>query len=51
MMRKLLWVVAATVLGLVYVDLARSLRARRSRIERKDALARWEGEGGNVPGP
>ncbi len=49
MMRKLFWVVAATVLGLAYVDFTRSLRERRSRLERKEALARWEDEGGNVP--
>jgi hypothetical protein len=48
MMRKLFWVVAATVLGLCYVDFTRSLRDRRSRLERKEELVRWEGEGGNV---
>ena len=49
MILKLFWVVAATVLGLVYVDFARSLRERRHRLERKEELARREGEGGNVP--
>lgn len=49
MIRKLFWVVAATILGLAYVDFTRSLRARRNRLERKKDLARWEDEGGNVP--
>jgi hypothetical protein len=48
-MRKLLWVIAATVIGMAYADFARSLRARRKRHERKEELVRWEGEGGNVP--
>ena len=49
MMRKLFWIVTATVLGLAYVEFARSLRERRIRLERKEALARWEDEGGSGP--
>jgi hypothetical protein len=48
-MRKLFWVVAATVLGIVYVDFTRSFRDRRRRLEGNKELARWEGEGGNGP--
>lgn len=48
MIRKLFWIVAATVLGIVYVDFTRSLRERR-RLEGNEELVRWEGEGGNVP--
>jgi hypothetical protein len=47
-MRKLFWVIGAAVLGLAYVGVGRSFRERR-RLERKEALVRWEGEGGNVP--
>ena len=48
MIRKLFWIVAAAVLGIVYVDFTRSLRERRRRFEGNEELVRWEGEGGNV---
>jgi hypothetical protein len=49
MMRKLFWVIGAAVLALAYVGVGRSFRERRRRLERKEELVRWEGEGGNVP--
>lgn len=49
MIRKLFWIVTVTVLGLAYVEFNRSSRERCSRLERKEALGRWEDEGGNVP--
>jgi uncharacterized protein involved in exopolysaccharide biosynthesis len=49
MMRKLLWLFLASVIGLAYVNVACSVRERRRRLERKEALARWEDEGGAVP--
>jgi hypothetical protein len=48
MMPKLMWVVAAAVLGIVCLDFSRSLRKRRRRAEVAEELARWEGDGGNV---
>ena len=48
MTRKFFWVVAATVLGMVCIDLMRLLRQRRRRADGNEELVRWEGEGGNV---
>lgn len=45
---RIVWIVAATVLGMVCAEFTRSLRARRHRTEIKEQLVRWEGEGGNV---
>ncbi len=45
---RIVWIVAATVLGMVCVEFAHSLRTRRRRAETKEDLVRWEGEGGNA---
>ncbi len=47
MTRKLVWVVAAAVVGMLCMDFTRTIRKRRRRAEIKEELVRWEGEGGN----
>ena len=49
MTRKLFWLMAAAVVGMVWYDLTRSLRVRQRRAETSEEIAQWEGEGGNVP--
>lgn len=51
MIRKLVWVMASAVVGVILLDLTRSLRQRRRHTEVADDLTRWEDEGGNVVGP
>ena len=43
---KMLLALGAGLLGYCYY---RGLEHRRSRLDRREALTRWEGEGGNVP--
>jgi hypothetical protein len=50
MTRKLVWVMAVAVVGMVWYDWTRSLRVRRHRAETRQELGRWEDEGGNVAG-
>jgi hypothetical protein len=50
MSHKFAWLVAATVVAMVWFDVTRSLRARRRRAQPTEELVRWEGEGGNVSG-
>ena len=50
MTRKLVWVMAVTVIGMIWLDLKNSLKSRRHHVETTKELARWEGEGGNVKG-
>ncbi len=49
-MRKLVWFVAAAMVGVLCVDFNRLMQKRRRRTEIKPELVRWEGEGGNVLG-
>ena len=50
MTRKLVWVMAVTVIGMIWFDLKYSVKSRRHHVETTKELARWEGEGGNVKG-
>jgi hypothetical protein len=48
MTRKLVWVMAAAVVGMVWYDLTRSLRVRQRHVEINKEIGRWEEEGGNA---
>ena len=50
MTRKLVWVMAVTVIGMIWLDLKYSLKSRRHHVETTKELARGEGTGGNVKG-
>lgn len=42
------WLVAATLVGLVYAAFTHSRRARKQRVDIDEQVVRWEGEGGNA---
>ena len=42
------WLVAATLVGVVYAAFTHARRARKQRADIDEQVVRWEGEGGNV---